>query len=142
MASGDGSRRGRLTAFYVGLAIFTAVGLIVGFSLGSKDDPEEEVAGLYASDPPDACLGESFDVRQSGQFASIGNADDSAGGSVTIEDGHMTGTVDCLDGSSAEVDVQVGTVMGEARRPVRVGREGAPQVRTVCRVQPLEVGPS
>ncbi|MCB8971772.1 MAG: cation:proton antiporter [Solirubrobacterales bacterium] len=123
MASGDGSRRGRLTAFYVGLAIFTAVGLIVGFSLGSKDDPEEEVAGLYASDPPDACLGESFDVRQSGQFASIGNADDSAGGSVTIEDGHMTGTVDCLDGSSAEVDVQVGD--GEISGTVGSGKIAA-----------------
>ena len=41
-----------------------------------------------------------------------------------------------------EVDMEIGAVQGQGVGPLRVGGERAPQVRTVCRVQPLEVGPS
>lgn len=143
MAPGEGSRSGRLTAFYVILGAFVAVGLIVGFTLGSRDEPEEEVAGRYTAAPPDACLGESFDLRQSGQFGSIDNADDSAGGSISIEDGHATGTVDCIDGSRAAVDLELsggqvsGTVGANEIAATRTADEPPPEARNA--VQPTAI---
>jgi len=143
VTNGDGGTRGRLTIFYVVLAIFVAVGLAVGFSLGSKDDPEQEIAGAYEVAQPDACLGASFDLRQSGQFGSIGNADDTVGGSITIEDGAITGTVDCIDGSTADVELTAaggelsGRVGGEPIEATRVADEPPPEARNA--VQPTSV---
>ena len=143
MSDGDGSRRGRLTAFYVVLALFVAGGLVAGFSLGSKDDPEEEVAGQYTATPPNDCLGEVFDVRQSGQFGSIGNADDSAGGSISIDDGHATGTIDCVDGSTADVDLELsegeisGTVGEGDLTARRTADEPPPEARNA--IQPKDI---
>lgn len=140
MTNGDGSRRGHLVIFYVILAVFVAAGMAVGFSLGSKDDPEQEVAGLYEAKTPDPCLGESFDLRQSGQFGSLSNADDTVGGSVTIEDGEITGTVDCIGGSTAEVELTAadgelsGTVGDERLDATKTADEAPPEARNA--VQP------
>ena len=143
MTNGDGSRRGRLTIFYVILAVFVAAGMAVGFSLGSGDEPEREVAGLYETTAPDPCLGESFDLRQSGQFGSISNADDTIGGSVTIEEGAITGTVDCIDGTTAEVELTAadgelsGNVGDERLSATKVADEPPPEARNA--VQPTNV---
>lgn len=143
MTNGDGGTRGRLTVFYVVLAVFVAAGMAIGFSLGSADEPEREVAGQYEATPPDACLGSAFDLRQSGQFGSFSNADASIGGSIRIEDGAVTGTVDCIDGSTAEVELTAadgklaGTVGGDPIEATKIADEPPPEARNA--VQPTEV---
>lgn len=143
MAHGEGSRSGRLTAFYVILAALVAVGLITAFTLGSRDEPEQEIAGQYTPSEPSECLGESFDVRQSGQFGSLSNVDGSAGGSIRIEDGSISGTIDCLDGSSAQVDLSAsagqltGTVGDASLSASRTADEPPPEARNA--VQPTEI---
>lgn len=143
MTNGDGGTRGRLTVFYVVLAVIVTVGVVVGFTLGSKDEPEASVSGLYTADPPNECLGGDFDLRQSGQFATLGNPDDSAGGPVRVEDGHLTGTIDCIDGSSGEVDLDVadgeasGTIGETELTATRTADEPPPEARNA--VQPLEI---
>ena len=144
VTNGDESRRGRLTVFYVVLVLIVAGGMTLGFSLGSSDEPEASVSGLYTADPPSDCLGPAFDLRQSGQFATLGNPDDSAGGPIRLEDGEATGTIDCIDGSSADVDFEVadgkatGTIGDGELAATRTADEPPPEARNA--VQPTSIG--
>ena len=139
MTTGDGNRRGRLVAFYVILAAIVAVGLGVGFGVGSSQDPQPEISGMYELEAPDACLGETFDVRQSGQFASISTPDDDAGGAVRFKDGAITGTIECPGSPETEIDFEAaggeisGSIEDRAFVATRKAEEPPPEARNAVR---------
>ena len=73
-------RRRILIAIYVVMAIAVAIVAPIVFKAGQDLTPEHSVAGGYDLERPDRCLGPSFDIRQSGEFANIENAAGSLGG--------------------------------------------------------------
>ena len=58
----------RLTAYYVVLVIAVAAVATLVLSAGAEEEPEPAIAGGYDVTQGQACLGEQFDLRQSGQF--------------------------------------------------------------------------
>ena len=105
-ASGGSDRRRRLTIFYACLGVLVVVGSIVVFVAGADRDAERSIAGRYEPDIGSFCLGRTFDIRQSGQFAWISNADGTPSRTLRVSDGEITGEVECLDGSEASLDLQ------------------------------------
>ena len=112
------SRR-RLTAFYACLALMVAVVSAVVISAGQEKEAQPSIAGGYDVSRENACLGEKFDVKQSGRFVNLDNADGSLGGQLEADDGRLTGEVDCVRGGKRELDAKVsdgrlaGTVGGQ-----------------------------
>ena len=104
---GGTANRRTLIAIYVVMAIAVTTVAIVCISAGQDLDPESSIAGGYDLTEPDPCLGASFDLRQSGEFVNIENADGSLGGSLRTEQGRLTGDVSCVDDESAELRAQV-----------------------------------
>jgi Kef-type K+ transport system membrane component KefB len=104
---GGTANRRTLIAIYVVMAIAVTVVAIVCISAGQDLEPEPPIAGGYDLARPDPCLGTTFDLRQSGEFVNIENADGSLGGSLRTEQGRLTGDVSCVDGESAELRAQV-----------------------------------
>jgi Kef-type K+ transport system membrane component KefB len=96
----------RLAAFYVVLLALVGAAIVVSLSAGTDKQPEPSIAGGYDLAEPDPCLGSEFDVKQSGQFVNLENADQTLGGSLTVDDGDLTGDVACVDGSSAAIDAE------------------------------------
>ena len=97
------ANRRTIIAIYAVMAL--AVALVAGVVLTAGEDrsPERAIAGGYDLAEPNPCLGESFDLRQSGQFANIENADGTLGGALRVEDGQLTGDVSCVDGGTVEL---------------------------------------
>ena len=93
-----------LIVIYAVMAIAVAVVATVVFTAGEDLSPERAIAGGYDLAEPDPCLGASFDIRQSGEFANIENADGSLGGALRVKDGRITGDVSCVDGDTQELD--------------------------------------
>jgi Kef-type K+ transport system membrane component KefB/nucleotide-binding universal stress UspA family protein len=89
------------------MAIAVAVVAVFGISRGEDLDAEPAVAGGYDLASADPCLGESFDLRQSGEFVNIENADGTVGGRLRSEEGRLTGDVDCVRGGTAELEARV-----------------------------------
>ena len=104
---GGTANRRTLIAIYVVMAIAVAVVSIVVISAGQDLEPEPPIAGGYDLAEPDPCLGTTFDLRQSGEFVNIENADNSLGGSLRTEQGRLTGDVSCVDDETAELQAQV-----------------------------------
>jgi len=124
-----GNHSRRLTLFYAALAILVVGACIVVFSVGADREPEPSVAGQYELEQPDECLGELFNLRQSGQFGVISTPSESATGSVRIEGGELSGEVDCQDApggvleATAGEDEITGSIGGT---PFTAQREGDP----------------
>ena len=115
LASGRGqnrpawrSNRRTLIAIYVVMAIAVTVVAAVVFSAGQDLHAEKSIAGGYDLAKPDTCLGASFDIRQSGEFANIENADGSLGGSLRVDNGRLTGDVSCVGGAAEPIDAHGG----------------------------------
>src|SRR4051794_31905646 len=59
------------------------------------------------------------DVKQSGKFVTFTNTLGTLGGSLEVDDGHLTGDVKCLDGKEQPIDARsrngnlIGTVGGQ-----------------------------
>ena len=79
-----GGKRRILVAMYVTMGIAVAVVAAVVFSAGQGLKAEKTIAGGYDLAKPDPCLGARVDLRQSGQFVNIENADGSIGGCLTM----------------------------------------------------------
>jgi len=111
--STDGHRqkspsRRLLAVFYAVLAGLTAAVAAIVISLGQGEEAQPEIAGGYAVTGAAAtCLGESFDIVQSGQFVNLENVDGTVGGKLTLEERTLTGDVDCVDGGTAQLDAEV-----------------------------------
>src|SRR4029079_185719 len=97
------TRRGTLTAIYVVMAIAVAIVVPIVFTKGQDLTPEHSVAGGYDLERPDTCLGPSFDIRQSGEFANLQNAGRSLKGSLRVESGRLSGSASCIGGGSDEL---------------------------------------
>ena len=106
--------RSRLAGFYVVLAVVTAIVAAVVISVGADRDAQRPIAGGYDLSGENACLGPKFDLRQSGRFVNIENADETLGGALEFEDGKLTGDVDCIEGGTKELDagIEQGTITG------------------------------
>jgi Kef-type K+ transport system membrane component KefB len=106
-AEPEGVPKRRLVAFY--LLLFAAVGVVaaLGISAGSDEETQPVIAGGYDLAEPDPCLGREFDLKQSGQFVSLDNPDQTLGGALSFEGDALTGEVSCVDGSAAELDATV-----------------------------------
>ena len=61
-------KRRTLIAIYVVMAIAVAVVATVVFTAGQDLSPEKSIAGGYDLEQADTCLGDTFDLRQSGEF--------------------------------------------------------------------------
>jgi hypothetical protein len=101
-------KRRTLIAIYVVMAVAVAVVATVVFTAGQDLSPEKAIAGGYDLESPDSCLGDTFDLRQSGEFVNIENADGSLSGSLRNEGGKLTGDVSCVEGGSDELDADAG----------------------------------
>src|SRR5919106_147485 len=104
----------RLTVFYVVLAALTAAVAAIIISIGTGEDAQPEIAGGYDVAGENACLGPQFDLKQSGQFVNLENADETLGGRLRFEEGELTGDVDCISGGTQDIDARVegGTITG------------------------------
>src|SRR3954469_24257232 len=99
-----GPRAMRLIVLYSIVAAFVVAVALVAISKGEDKTAEPSIAGGY--DTANPCLGEMFDVKLSGQFVNVSSASGDLSGKLRLEDGALTGTVDCVDGSSAEMDAK------------------------------------
>ena len=90
----------RLIAGYVAVFAFLAAAIAISLSVGHHRHPAPAVAGFYSS--TSACLGKSFKLEQSGQFVDLGGG---PSGKLRLRSGHLTGTVHCLTGGSAALDL-------------------------------------
>src|SRR3954471_19949401 len=108
--------KGRMTIYYVVLAVVTAVVAIVVISSGKDEKAQPSIAGGYDAPGPAACLGAphppatgaplpataptepavigpSFDVKQSGEFVNFSNTQDTLGAKLRLKDGKLSGDV-------------------------------------------------
>jgi Kef-type K+ transport system membrane component KefB len=107
LGGSGGSRVARLVVLYSIVAAVVVGVAILAIEAGDDKTAEASIAGGYDTAPVNSCLGEMFDVKQSGQFVNFTNADGSLSGKLDFEDGKLTDTVDCVDDSSAEIDATV-----------------------------------
>ena len=110
--------KSRVLIFYIVLAVATAIVATTVFSAGQDRKPQKAIAGGYdTADNP--CLGAQFDVKQSGQFVTLENADDNLAGTLELDRNSLTGDVSCVKGGEKKLDAQVkgeriaGTLGGE-----------------------------
>ena len=124
----------RLIAFYVALLAVTAAVAAVVLSAGSDEHGLQSIAGGYDLTAPSACLGPapapaggrplpqtappqpkvagpSVDLKQSGEFVNLSNPQETVGGRLRLGGDELrggarrlTGSVDCTDGSTRELD--------------------------------------
>jgi len=122
-----GASKSRLIAFYVALFAITAVVAAIVISAGDDKKGLESIAGGYDLAAPNACLGSppappkgrplpatapaqaqvvgpSVDVKQSGEFVNLSNAQKTVSGKLRFEGDELaggarklTGDVNCAD---------------------------------------------
>jgi Kef-type K+ transport system membrane component KefB len=127
-------RSRRLIALYVVLAVATTAVVSVVLAVGSNEEAQPAIAGGYDVTAGDmACLGERFDVKQSGQFVNLDNPDESLGGKLRFENGRLEGDVSCVKGGERRLDVKVGD-------GTLTGRVGDADVTAEARRDPPDPG--
>jgi Kef-type K+ transport system membrane component KefB len=107
-ADDRGPSKRRLLIFYIVLPVVVAIVAAIAISAGSDAEAEPSIAGGYDVEGQSACLGERVDVKQSGQFVTIADTLGTLGGTLEVEDGRLTGTVECIDGGKQEIDAEAG----------------------------------
>ena len=110
------------------LAILLVVGVTASLRAGQDRHAQPSIAGTYAADGSSPCLGRRFDLAQSGQFITLQNPEDTLGGGLRFRGGRVTGTASCVEGTSAEVDLNAsgqalaGSVGGQRLDAALAGR--------------------
>jgi Kef-type K+ transport system membrane component KefB len=103
----DRARSGRrLTAAYLLLIAAVAAVVILVLQAGGQRRPPPQLAGEYRIQSPPGCLGDRFELEQSGQFVTLGGPGGSGGG-LRLRDGRLRGEVSCRDGGLVPVDLRV-----------------------------------
>ena len=143
-ASGGSERRKALIIFYACLGVLVVAGATIVFVVGSGKEAERSIAGRYQPEIASYCLGRTFDLRQSGQFAWIANADGTSSDTLRVDDGAIEGEVECLDESRMEValrgaDGLVEGLVGEDRISAALV-SGLPPPEAARVVRPSRVG--
>ena len=98
----NAARGWRLVVGYAAVAVLLAAAASVSIAIGRNEEPQPAIAGFYTSSAP--CLGERFELRQSGQYVDLGGG---VGGTLRFKDGRITGDVECRDGTSGEASMRV-----------------------------------
>jgi Kef-type K+ transport system membrane component KefB len=100
--------RRRLVSFYVVLGVLTAAVTIAVLIAGRSEEAQPSIAGGYDVLDENPCLGQRFDVKQSGEFVNLENADETLGGKLRLEEGkRLTGDVDCVKGGEQKIAAEV-----------------------------------
>ena len=96
------------------LATFLVIAITVSISLGSSRDHAPPIGGMYVASSAASCFGRTFELDQSGVFVDIAGTE---GGSAKLrfEDGKLTGTAECTDGSTGDVALTVSGSEEDAR---------------------------
>jgi hypothetical protein len=109
--------RSRLAVFYVALVVLLGAVLVGVLAAGSDEENPEPIAGGYAVVQGEDCLGATLQLTQSGRYVGAESPDGSLGGQLELEDGRLTGEVECVHGSTAEL----AATFAEGRLSGRVG---------------------
>jgi Kef-type K+ transport system membrane component KefB len=96
--------RSRVAIYYVALIALTAAVVAVVLVAGHGKHGQASLAGGYDVSAGSACLGAKADLTQSGQYVSISNTAGSLSGDLTLKHGRLTGTVQCVNHTSAAID--------------------------------------
>jgi Kef-type K+ transport system membrane component KefB len=89
----------RFATFYIVLGVLTAAVTIAVLVAGRDKEAQPSIAGGYDVVEENACLGQRYDVKQSGEFVNLENADETLEGKLRLKDGErLTGDVDCVRG--------------------------------------------
>src|SRR5436305_3731005 len=113
-----GVRTRRLAIYYALLGIVTTLVVIWVVSQGSHRHAQVQIAGGYDVTAGATCLGQQFNIAQSGQFATLDDPQGGASGKLSFKNSRLTGTVDCADHASRRVDLAysggslIGTIGG------------------------------
>jgi len=100
--------RARLLAFYGFLVLMVVAVSAAVISAGHDREAQEPISGGYDVTGESPCLGQKLDVKQSGRFVNLDNADGSLSGRLEVEKGRLTGQVGCVNGRTARLDATVG----------------------------------
>src|SRR5919106_2677292 len=100
------TRGRRLLVFYLVMAVVVGVVAAIAITAGEREEAETPIAGGYDVTAGADCLGDKFDVKQSGRFVNLTNPDETLGGKLELRDGDLTGDVSCLEGGTAELDAR------------------------------------
>jgi len=124
-----------LLAFYAVLAVMVTAVTAVVLTAGENRTAQGEIAGGYdVTEGSDRdCLGERFDLRQSGRFVNLGNPEGTLSARLELDEGSLTGEVNCLGGERAQLDADVD---GE----LLVGRIGGEPLESTLERDPPEPG--
>jgi Kef-type K+ transport system membrane component KefB len=158
--------KGRMTIYYVVLAVLTAVVAAVVISAGQDKKAQPSIAGGYDATSAVACLGTpppkptgaplpatapsqpavngpSFDVKQSGEFVNITNTQGNVGGQLRLNGGgasdaprKLTGDVYCVNGKTQHF---TGTATPGSKGAI-AGVLGGQRVTANLRRDPPEAG--
>jgi Kef-type K+ transport system membrane component KefB len=104
-ATGTGRR---VIGLYTVLIVLLGAVLIVVAHLGHSKHSEPSIAGGYAVTSGTACLGPMVNVNQSGRYVSLSNTQSTLGGQLHFQDGELSGTVKCTDGTHAQFHARAG----------------------------------
>ena len=120
------------------MAVYVVAGVLVAalatflISIGSEEEPQQPIAGGYDVAPGGtSCLGEKFDVKQSGRFVNLDNSDQTLSGKLKLDGAELTGSVNCVRGGSQSLDSRVrdGSItgrVGDAPLEATLERDAAP----------------
>ncbi len=95
--------RSRVAIYYAGLILLTTAVVVIVIVAGRGKHGQTSLAGGYDVSAGAACLGPKADLTQSGQFVSISNTKGTLGGDLTFKRGVLSGTVHCVNHSSARI---------------------------------------
>lgn len=135
-AARDGPQRvtaGRVIAFYLALGGLTAVVVVAALLAGQGLRPEAPIAGGYDVSAGRDCLGGQVDVKQSGRFVNVENAEDALSGELRVDAGRVEGQVRCVDGRVQDLRARASN--GELE-----GRLGGRPVTATLRRDPPAAG--
>jgi K+:H+ antiporter len=125
----------RLIVYYAILAVVAVVVVVVVFTAGSDEKPQPSIAGGYDVAPPAArCTGLQMDITQSGQFVALRKPDGKIISRARLEDGRVTGDVNCVNGG------QQALVASIAVKGVLAGRLGGQPLRAELKRDPPPAG--
>ncbi len=94
----------RLALYYAVLAVALVAVVVTVFNVGRGLDAQPAIAGGYDVEAGE-CLGPQIDLRQSGQFVSIGRTGGATVGKLRLTDNRLTGEVTC-DGEVVRIEAR------------------------------------
>jgi len=92
----------RLIAGYIAVTAFLIAAIGTSISIGSDRQAEPAIGGFYSS--TSECLGDKFELQQSGQFVDMSG---SSTGKLRLQSGNLHGTANCAGGGTAPVDLDL-----------------------------------